>query len=183
MEDDHLTKHTQHHPHVVIFPLPIQGPINCTLKLADLILSLSPATVSVTFLTTNYTRRRLLLHSNTAARLEHDYEPRFRFETVPDGLGPDDNPRELPDLTMALEGQAQAEGSRLRKVLAFGSAEAGLKKPVTCVIAEAFYGCMVDVAKELRVPLVYFETISPCCLWTFFCIPNMIQAAQLPFQG
>lgn len=183
--EDHLPKTTPTislSPHVVIFPLPIQGPVNCMLKLADLILSLSHAAVSVTFLTTEFIYRRLVLHSNAAARLAH-YGPHFRFEMVPDGLGPDENPRGLVDLTNSLEAQAQTDGSRLRRVLTFGSAEPGLKKQVTCIIAEAFYGCMVDVAKELRVPLVYFETISPCCLWTFFCVPNMLQNGDLPFQG
>ncbi|XP_021735302.1 7-deoxyloganetic acid glucosyltransferase-like isoform X1 [Chenopodium quinoa] len=187
--EDHLTKSITHSnnittisPHVVIFPLPIQGPINCMLKLANLILSLSPATVSVTFVTTDFIHRRLLLHSNTAARLAHDYRPRFRFETVHDGFGPDENPRNVSLLTMSLEAQAQAEGSRLREVLGFGSAEDEMKKPVSCIIAEGLYGCMVDVAKELRVPLVYFDTCSPCCLWTYFCIPNLLKVVDLPFQ-
>uniref|UniRef100_A0A803L8H1 Glycosyltransferase n=1 Tax=Chenopodium quinoa TaxID=63459 RepID=A0A803L8H1_CHEQI len=154
--EDHLTKYTNPSPnfhtpspspHVVIFPLPIQAPVNCMLKLADLILSLSPAAVSVTFLTTDYIHHRLVLNSNAAARLVH-YKPHFRFETVPDGLGPDEIPRNVPLLTISLEAQAQTE----------------------------------EVAKELNVPLVYFDTISPCCLWTLLCIPNMLKAADLPFQ-
>ncbi|KNA14205.1 hypothetical protein SOVF_109730 [Spinacia oleracea] len=173
-------------PHVVIFPLPIQGPVNCMLKLADLILSLSNSAVSVTFVVTDFIHRRLIHHSTTAARLGKN----FRFETVPDGLGDggddDENPRglyQLADMTNTLQGQAQAEGSRLRAVLAYGAAEPGLKKAVTCIIADGFYGCMVDVAKELGVPLVYFETISPCGLWTYLCVPNMLRTRDLPFQG
>lgn len=185
MDDQTTTRPLSHSPHVVIFPLPIQGPVNCMLKLADLILFLSQAAVSVTFLTTDYIHHRLVLHSTTLARLVHSM-PHFRFETVSDGLGPVTNPRgsyQLADLTNSLEAEAQADGSRLREVLAYGSAEPHRKKLVTCIIADGLYGCMANVAKELGVPLVYFETISPCGLWTYLCVPNMLQAGDLPFQG
>ncbi|KAL2938840.1 7-deoxyloganetic acid glucosyltransferase [Bienertia sinuspersici] len=173
-------------PHVVIFPLPIQGPINCMLKLAHLILYSSQSTISVTFLTTDFIRRRLDLNSTFRSVTTTNYGPHIRFETVPDLVGPDEDPRgsrHVAELTRFMEDQAKAEGSRLREVLAYGSTEAELKKPVTCIIADGLYGCMADVAQELRLPLVYMETISPCGLWTYICLPNMLQAGELPFQG
>jgi len=178
---------TQQGTHVVIFPLPLQGPINCMLSLADLILALSEATISVTFITTNAVATRLTRHSDIGARFAK-YGPRFSLESVPDGLGPDDNDlpgaNQVSDLIDSLATQAVDAGSRLREVLTYG----GLwgqpdRRPVTCIIADGLFWFMVDVTKELRVPLVYFETISPSALWTYLCVPKMVQAGELPFQG
>ncbi|CAO2814160.1 unnamed protein product [Amaranthus hypochondriacus] len=172
--------------HVVIFPLPIQGPVNCMLKLSQLILSQSEAAISITFLTTDFIHGRL---SNPSKAVPHfaEMDPNiFRFETVSDGLGPVDNPRgayQLADMTCFLEDQALTEGSKLRQVLCYGSSETVFKKGVSCIIADGFFGFMVDVAKELKIPVVYFDTISPSALWTYLCVPNMLAAAHLPFQG
>ncbi|KAH9626343.1 hypothetical protein KSS87_023501 [Heliosperma pusillum] len=171
-------------PHVVIFPLPIQGPVNCMLKLAELILTLSQATISVTFINSEFIQHLLELHSPAPARLSR-FGPCFGFETVPDGLGSYENPhggQQLADITNCLGDQAQATGSRLRELLVYGST-GPRRKPVTCVIADGFFWFMADVAKEIRVPLVYFETVSPCGLWTYLCLPKMLQAGDLPFPG
>ncbi|XP_074273222.1 7-deoxyloganetic acid glucosyltransferase-like [Silene latifolia] len=170
--------------HVVIFPLPIQGPVNCMLKLAEFILSLSQTAVAVTFLNTEFIQHRLDLHSPAAARLAR-FGSRFGFATVPDGFGSFENPRgalQIADITNFLGVQAQTAGSRLRELLAYGLAGPGCK-PVTCVIADGLFWFMADVANEIRVPLVYFDTISPCGLWTCLCVPKMLHAGDLPFPG
>ncbi|KAL9229895.1 hypothetical protein vseg_005312 [Gypsophila vaccaria] len=166
-------------PHVVIFPLPIQGPVNCMLKLTELILALTQLT-TVTFLTTDFIHHHLCLHSPAPSRLAR-FGPRFRVETVEDGLGPYENPRgagELVGMTNHLGNQARG-GGRVREVLE-GNGSGGR---VTCVIADGLFWFMADVAKEIGVGLVYFETISPCGLWTYLCLPNMVRAGELPFKG
>ncbi|KAK9684403.1 hypothetical protein RND81_10G207700 [Saponaria officinalis] len=163
---------------IVIFPLPIQGPVNCMLKLAELILTLTQRT-TITFLTTHFIHHHLHLHSSAPSRLTR-FGPRFRFETVSDGLGSYENPREghqLVGMTNHLGTQAQEAGGRVREIL-MGNGSDGR---VTCVIADGFFWFMVDVAKEIGVALFYFETVSPCGLWTYLCVPHMVRAGDLPF--
>lgn len=156
------------------------------LSLAELILSLSQATISVTFITTDAVTSRLTRHSDVGARFAK-YGPRFSLQSVPDGLGPDDYLRgadQIGDVTDSLATQALDAGSRLRAILTYGSLWGQSDpRPVTCIIADGFFWFMVDVTKELRVPLVYFDTVSPGGLWTFLYVPRMVQLGQLPFRG
>nr|XP_009773593.1 PREDICTED: 7-deoxyloganetic acid glucosyltransferase-like [Nicotiana sylvestris] len=75
-------------PHVLIFPLPIQSPVDSMLQLAEL---LCLAGLKVTFLNTNYNQERLLFHTNIVES-RFDKYPEFRFRTTSDGL-PEENPR------------------------------------------------------------------------------------------
>ncbi|GJU06751.1 hypothetical protein Tco_1123181 [Tanacetum coccineum] len=68
-------------PHVLIFPIPFQGPVNCALKLAEL---LCLSGMYVTFLNTDHIHRPLLRYTDVLSRFSH--YPNFRFETIPDGL-------------------------------------------------------------------------------------------------
>lgn len=158
-------------PHVLIFPLPLQGPVNSMLKLAQ-ILSLNA--VTVTFLNSLHVHRRLLRCS--AVDPYFSRYPSFRFETYPDGL-PEDNPRtgdEILNLLHSMEAVAQPVFRRILE-----SAE----PPVTCLIADGVFTFAVDVARDVGVPLLYFDTISPCALWSLVCLPALIQAGEVPFEG
>ncbi|XP_057977516.1 7-deoxyloganetic acid glucosyl transferase-like [Malania oleifera] len=159
-------------PHVLIFPLPLQGPISCMLKLAEL---LSVADIRVTFLNTVHAHSRLLRHSAAPSHLSRRF-PGFRFRTVPDGL-PDDHPRSadrIADLFLSLEATA---GPLLREILTSED------RPATCVVADGIFGFAVDVAEEVGVPIIYFDTISPCGFWAYLCVPRLIAAGEIPFDG
>ncbi|MFS7961278.1 putative 7-deoxyloganetin glucosyltransferase [Helianthus anomalus] len=68
-------------PHVLIFPLPFEGPVNCFLKLAEL---LCLSGIHATFLNTEHNHRPLLRHTQVLSRFNR--YPNFRFQTIPDGL-------------------------------------------------------------------------------------------------
>ncbi|XP_059625333.1 7-deoxyloganetic acid glucosyltransferase-like [Cornus florida] len=164
-------------PHVLIFPLPLQGPVNCMLKVAELFCL---AGFHVTFLNTDHVHRRLLRHSHLHSRFAPF--PTFRFKTVSDGL-PEDHPRSgdrLMDIFDALEAVTKP---LFRGMLISGvfSSEAGV--PVTCIIADGAFDFALDAAKEVGIPLIYFDTISPCCVWVHLCIPKLIESGELPFKG
>lgn len=55
--------------------------------------------------------------------------------------------------------------------------------PVTCIIADAIFSFTTDIATKIAVPLLYFDTISPCCVWVDLCLPDLIAAEELPFKG
>ncbi|KAI8029823.1 7-deoxyloganetic acid glucosyltransferase [Camellia lanceoleosa] len=41
----------------------------------------------------------------------------------------------------------------------------------------------IDLAEEMGIPIIYFRTISACSFWAYFCIPELIEAGELPFKG
>ncbi|XAR54389.1 7-deoxyloganetic acid glucosyltransferase [Bertholletia excelsa] len=156
-------------PHVLIFPLPLQGPVNSMLKLAEL---LCLAGLRVTFLNTHHNHRRHIRFSDMAARLEQ--YPSLRFATISDGLS-EDHPRCGPRIMEMFESLEAATKPHFRELLVSGG--------FTCVIAELVMGFPLDVCEEVGVPVFCFDTISPICLWVYACIPRLIEAGELPFRG
>ncbi|WOG93987.1 hypothetical protein DCAR_0313277 [Daucus carota subsp. sativus] len=163
-------------PHVLIFPLPLQGPVNCMLKLAEL---LALNHLAVTFLNTDYIHNCLLKNTNIQSRFQN--YPGFNFETVPDGL-PEGHPRTGDKFIDIANGIEEVSKPLLKEMLTYGKLSFKSSKPVTCMIADGFFSFAVDVAKGAGIPLIYFDTISPCALWTFFCLPRLIELGEVPFK-
>ncbi|CAN4094790.1 unnamed protein product [Withania somnifera] len=157
-------------PHVFIFPLPLQGPVNCMLKLAEL-LSLHQE-IHVTFLNTEHIQQRLL--NCTDIQIRFDKYPNFKFATVPDGL-PEDNPRTGDQIRKLIECVEEVSSPLFREMLTACSP--------TCLIVDGIFTFALDIAKEARIPLLYFDTISPCGLWTYLAVPKLIEAGEIPFKG
>ncbi|CAN4107826.1 unnamed protein product [Withania somnifera] len=53
---------------------------------------------------------------------------------------------------------------------------------VTCIIADGILSMAYDVAEEINLPIIYFRTASPCSFWSYFCVPELIQAGELPLK-
>ncbi|EYU19963.1 hypothetical protein ABFS82_06G071500 [Erythranthe guttata] len=164
-------------PHVLIFPLPLQGPVNCMLKLAELF---SLRRIRTTFLNTHHIHHRLLDCTDN-----HTYFTRYpllRFDTVPDGL-PEGNPRtgdQIPNLLNSMD--AVAVPIFRQMVTSGGPYGPDSENPVTCIIADGIFTFAAEIAAEIGVPLLYFDTISPCGLWTYLCLPKLIEAGEVPFK-
>ncbi|KAI3734916.1 hypothetical protein L6452_14398 [Arctium lappa] len=170
--------HQQKTPHVLIFPIPFQGPVNCALKLAELICL---SGIHVTFLNTDHIHRPLLRHTQVLSRFSR--YPNFRFQTIPDGLE-----HEKPvsgDRFMEVMSAVDAVSKPVfREMMSSGSLSRNSERPVTVMIPDACFSFAVDVAIETSTPVVCFETISPCCLWTCYLnLPTLIQAGDIPFKG
>lgn len=157
--------------HVLIFPLPHQGPVNCMLKLAELFCL--AGSIRVTFLNTPHVQQRLLRYADVQSTFQR--YPNFQFRTIPDGL-PEDNPRD--QIIELFESIDVVRAPLFRDILLKSD-----DQPFTCIMADGFFSFAVDIAKEVSVPLIYFDTISPCGLWTHLCIPKLIQSGEYPFQG
>ncbi|XVF83816.1 hypothetical protein PTKIN_Ptkin16aG0523500 [Pterospermum kingtungense] len=54
--------------------------------------------------------------------------------------------------------------------------------PVDCIIGDGFLGFTLDVAEELGIPIIYIRTSSPCSVWTYYSVPDIIQAGELPIK-
>ncbi|XP_051120065.1 7-deoxyloganetic acid glucosyltransferase-like [Andrographis paniculata] len=154
-------------PHVLIFPLPLQGPLNCMLNLAEL---LCLAGVGVTFINTDHVHRRLLACS-TSANYYAKY-PNLKFQTVPDGL-PEENPRTADQIGNLIESMEAVASPIFRQMVSPDS--------VSCLIADGIFAFAAEVAGDVGVPLLYFDTISPCGLWSYLCMPKLIEDGEFPF--
>lgn len=165
-------------PRVLFFPLPLQGPVNCMLKLAEIFCFYD---LQVTFLNTDHIQRRLLNYTDISCRFKQ-YSNSFRFETVPDGL-PEENPRTGEQLGELLDSMEAVSLPIFREIVRSGVLGSDTESPLTCIIADGAFSFAVDVAGEFGVPLMYFDTISPCGLWSFLCANKLIESGDFPFKG
>ncbi|CAN6175431.1 unnamed protein product [Urochloa humidicola] len=167
--------------HVLVFPWPLQGHINCMLHLAT---GLAEAGVHVTFLHTEHSLRRLARDPSSAAA-----SPRLlRFLSVPDGL-PDDHPRSVGDLMELAAGlQSTAATGAYRSLLsslssASDAVAGGGFPPVTCVVADGLMPWAIDIAEELGVPALAFRTPSACSFLAYLSVPDLLEHGELPFPA
>ncbi|KAL8119725.1 7-deoxyloganetic acid glucosyl transferase-like [Apium graveolens] len=156
--------------HVLIFPLPLQGPVNSMFKLAEL---LCLSNIHVTLLVTQHIHSRLIRFTDVQSRFQR--YPGFSLETISDGL-PENHPR--GDKFMEL-----FDSLRINTKPLFKKFLMSCTRPISCVIADGIMGFTCDVTSEIGLPIIYVRTISACCLWLFFCLPNLIQSGELPFRG
>ncbi|KAF5803550.1 putative 7-deoxyloganetin glucosyltransferase [Helianthus annuus] len=164
-------------PHVLLFPLPMQGPVNCMLKLAEL---LCISGITVTVLNTDYIHRTLIRHSNVLTRFS-SYD-NLRFKTISDGL-PEDHPRSGQRFLDLFDGMKTVTEPVFREMMVSGCFSFKSDPPVTIIIPDASFSFALDVAEEVGIPLFYFETVSPSALWTYLCLPKLIGAGEVPFNG
>ncbi|XP_076899443.1 7-deoxyloganetic acid glucosyltransferase-like [Bidens hawaiensis] len=164
-------------PHALIFPLPMQGPVSCMLRLAEL---LCISGIPVTFLTTDHIHRTLLRHTNVLTRFSRYNN--FRFRTISDGL-PDDHPRSGERIMEVFEGMKRVTEPVFREMMVSGCFSTESDFPVTVVIPDGVFSFALGVAEEVKVPLIFYDTVSPSALWTYLCLPKLIEAGEVPFNG
>ncbi|PIA54527.1 hypothetical protein AQUCO_00900820v1 [Aquilegia coerulea] len=160
--------------HVLIFPFPAQGHVNSMLKLAEL---LCFSGLYVTFLNTKHYHKRLLRFTDAETRFESF--PKFRFQTITDGL-PDDHSRSvsyIKDLITGIESVQPA----FRELMISNNLNSDNWPPVTCTIIDGLIAFFMDVSKELGIPSISFRTTSACYLWSCFCYQNLTEAGEFPF--
>nr|GMD00477.1 7-deoxyloganetic acid glucosyltransferase-like [Ipomoea batatas] len=162
-------------PHV-LFPFPFQGHITPMLHLAEL---LSLGGLHVTFINTLHNHNRLFSNANFRSHFSRRYAG-FRFKAVSDGL-PEDQPRSEEKRLLDIHGSLRATAKPFLKELLMSSS--GGRGAVSCVIVDGILGFVREVAEDLGIPVIYFRTVCASAVWTFFSIPNLIQAKELPFQG
>ncbi|GJW64700.1 7-deoxyloganetic acid glucosyltransferase-like protein [Tanacetum coccineum] len=165
-------------PHVLIFPIPLQGPVSYALKLAEL---LCLSNIHVTFLNTDHIHGPLLRHSQVLSRFSH--YPNFQFETIPDGLK-HENPVSVDKFEEMMKAVNAAGKPLFREMMVSGKLSRSSKRPVTVMILDACFDFAVEVCAETSIPVFCFQTASPCCLWTSsFNLSNLIKAGVVPFKG
>ena len=167
-------EHRSVSPHVLIFPLPVQGHVNPMLKLAEL---LSLAGLRITFLNSDYNHHRLLRYTNILDR--YTRYPGFRFQTISDGL-PLNRPWTGAGLRDMMDGIKATTKPLFREMVISWCRSSD---PVTCIIADGLMSFAIDVANEVGVPIISCRTVSPCCFLAYFSFAELIEAGEVPFKG
>ncbi|KAI3889329.1 hypothetical protein MKX03_004744 [Papaver bracteatum] len=85
--------------------------------------------------------------------------PGFCFETVPDGLSGD---------------QLDSAGSHSTEDLV-NDAFNWIRTERYQTRADGMFGFANDVAEELGIPSISFQTVSACCIWINFCFPKLVE--------
>ncbi|KAI3731122.1 hypothetical protein L1987_62305 [Smallanthus sonchifolius] len=165
-------------PHVLIFPIPFQGPVNCALKLAEL---LCLSGIHVTFLNTEHIHRPLLRHTQVLSRFNR--YPNFRFQTIPDGVE-HEKPVSGDGFMEVMAAVDTVSKPLFREMMVSGGLSRKSERPVTVMIPDGCFSFAVDIAIEASIPVICFDTVSPCCLWTSYLnLPTLIEAGDVPFKG
>lgn len=160
--------------HVVCMAYPAQSHIKSLLKLAKL---LHIKGIFITFVNTEFNHKRLL---NSGALQSLDNLPRFRFETIPDGLPPSDYNSNQDTLALS-------ESLLNKKLLPpfqnlIEKLNAGVL-PVTSILSDAFMPFPTDAAHSLGIPIFSIWTVSACGLMGFFQVQNLIEKGLAPLKG
>uniref|UniRef100_A0A0D3GR30 UDP-glycosyltransferases domain-containing protein n=1 Tax=Oryza barthii TaxID=65489 RepID=A0A0D3GR30_9ORYZ len=167
--------------HVLVFPAPGQGHINCMMHFAT---GLVGAGLHVTFLHTDHSLRRL----GGAAAAGGADSPQLRFMSIPDGL-PNDHPRAVGDIVELLESLRTNGSVPYRSLLASlvragdDGASSGGFPPVTCVVADGSMPFAADVAEEIGVPSLVFRTASACSVLAYLSVDRLFELGEVPFPA
>nr|ARU08120.1 UGT63 [Gardenia jasminoides] len=172
-----MSELAQLQPHVLIFPFPAQGHVNSMLKLAEL---LCLARINITYLVTLNFHDRLLLHTDIKSRFSK--YPGFHLKTLPDGIY-QGKTNTVDEVMMLYDSLRLVAKPFLRELLSSDQAQSEKSSPITSIIADGILSVALDVAEEMDVPIIYFRTISACGFWAYFCIPQLIDAGEMPFAG
>ncbi|XP_028785156.1 7-deoxyloganetic acid glucosyltransferase [Neltuma alba] len=160
--------------HVLMFPLPAQGHVNCMLQLAELLVL---SDVHVTFLNTEHVHHRLLRFADVPSRLAA--YPTLHFETFSDGL-PSDDPRHGDNLGEHIKQVNLTALPQLREICMEDSG----KPRFSCIVGDGIFGRLTyELGQELGIPVVYFRTVSACSFWAYFCAPRLLECNELPIRG
>ncbi|XP_042011821.1 7-deoxyloganetic acid glucosyl transferase-like [Salvia splendens] len=165
-------------PHVLIFPMPVQGHLNSMLNLSHLFCL---AEFDVTFIISDFSHRRLLQHTTVAATFAR--YPGFQFLAFPDGL-PEDHPRSghramefmssVNNVTVPLFKEMMIQENFLASAT---------RRPVTCFVADGMLSFAADFCEENGIPLICFRTATTSYFWALFRFPQLLEAQEIPFQG
>lgn len=159
--------------HILLFPCPAQGHVTCMLQIAEL---LALSNIHVTFLNTDHVHRRLLSFADIQSRSAA--YPTLRFETFSNGL-PDDDPRNGDVVEHIKQVKLKAKPQLMEICL-----DASGKPRFSCIIGDGIFGSLTnELGQELGIPVVFFRTVSACCLWAYFCAPKLFESNELPIRG
>lgn len=161
-------------PHVLMLPFPSQCHLKPLLNLAKF---LCDAGFHVTFVNSDHNHRLLTNLQELSTRF-----PTLHFESISDGL-PHDYPRENIASMPELRSSVKKVMKPLFRELLVNFSRRSLELPITCIIEDVASSFAIDFAKELGIPIFMFQVFGTASLWSFFCLPKLVEEGQLPVEG
>lgn len=165
-------------PHAICIPYPCQGHINPMFQLAKI---LHYRGFYITFVNTEYNHRRLL--KSLGSDFQDRLPPKFRLETIPDGLPPqsddDDVTQDLASLCLSIPKNCSAPFCNLISRL---NDDVDVP-PVTCIVADGAMTFTLDAAKQFGIPDVFFWTTGAAAYLGFTQFKHLIQRGYIPLKG
>ncbi|CAJ1947224.1 unnamed protein product [Sphenostylis stenocarpa] len=165
-------------PHAVLTPFPVQGHISSLFRLAKL---LHLRGFRITFVHTEYNYKRLL---NSRGLKALDGIPDFHFETIPDGLPPNDDVDVTQDVVALCKSVTETFFLPFRELLArlYDSATAGIIPPITCLVSDLSMTFTTQAAHELALPIVLFSPASACSLMATLHYRELYDKGLIPLK-
>eukprot|EP01018_Ginkgo_biloba_P035958 Gb_31148 [translate_table: standard] len=152
--------------HALLFPFPAQGHINPMMQLAKI---LSSRQVFITFVNTDFIHQRLNPKPN----------PRFRFESFPDGLSSDHvRTLKLPELC---ESTLTHAPPHIENIVA-NSMHSPTVPPITFIVSDGVLSFTQEIADKYGIPRVSFWTTSACGFSAYFHMPLLIDRGCIPLE-
>eukprot|EP00250_Pteridium_aquilinum_P006156 c16128_g1_i1 orf=452-1921(+) len=160
-------------PHVMVFPLPVQGHITPMMHLS---LKLAARGIMVTFVTTQYRLAQILIAGEGAACMLTENEG-IRLAGLEDGL-PEDNQRN--PTSMDFINSVDNLGAELEKLLGDLSCDDRVP-PLTCLVSDSFLPWTHDLADKWSLPRTLFWTQSLAVCSSYMSLSDILAAGYDPF--
>ncbi|XP_076925126.1 7-deoxyloganetin glucosyltransferase-like isoform X1 [Bidens hawaiensis] len=160
-------------PHALCIPIPLQGHINPMLKLAKILHSKG---FLITFVDTEFNHQRLIRSLGPEAIRDL---PTFRFETIPDGLPPPQNPDATPESSLLAHALEENFEGPFRNLITKVNA---LYSPVTCIVADLLMGFTHAVASDMSIPEFLLWTAGVGSLLCYDQFPDLLDKGLMPLK-
>ncbi|GLJ48501.1 hypothetical protein SUGI_1023560 [Cryptomeria japonica] len=163
--------------HALLIPLPYQGHINPMMQLAWKLVSNG---FLVTFLNTDFNHNRIM-QAKTRNPIHNNWDGGIRMISIPDGLPPDDERTNIPNLLEALD-NSMAPSVIMRLIEEINEREEEHKVSGIIVDAMTCFG-LKEVADLYQIPIFAFHAslVANCALRYF--IPRLISLGILGPNG
>ncbi|KAK7306031.1 hypothetical protein VNO77_43945 [Canavalia gladiata] len=161
-------------PHIVCVPFPAQGHINPFMQLAKL---LHWHGFHITFVHTDPNHRRLV---RSLGPIFVKSQPRFRFETIPDGLPSWDGDAN-PDVSALCHSTRKNCLAPFKELLIKLNTSSGVP-PVSFIVSDGVMTFAIKAAQELNIPEAQFWTASACGLMGYLQFGELVNRGIIPFK-
>ncbi|KAB2033911.1 hypothetical protein ES319_D04G048400v1 [Gossypium barbadense] len=158
-------------PHILAIPYPAQGHV---IPLMELSHNLVSHGFKITFVNTDFNHKRV----KDAFGNKVDGEGSIRLVSIPDGMEPDEDRKQLGKLTDGISKVMPLELKKLVKKIN-GSED----NKISCVIADVNMGWALDIAAEFEIPGVAFWPASAMLLALLFSTDKLLDDQVIDKHG
>lgn len=160
-------------PHVLAVPLPLQGHVTPLMKLCR---QISSHGVKVTFVNTGYIHDQILAATDN----DNDNDNNLVLTSIPDGLSPDDDRKDVGKVVGSLESTMAASLTDLIQKI---NESCDGDEKISCVIADLSVFWVLEVAERFGAEAVGYVPVSAAAMALALHIPSLVQQGYLRQNG